>query len=251
MPVEDFIPWIVGSVLLLFLGYLLNGWRERDFERRRTNYHAKLEHFREINEGAMRLVNALTYFRTLLRRTWEVKPGDFQSALWDMIGFAALARDEETPLGTQVVEKIMRDLKEASLHDDDEGRESALRDWLDATLVSLAYLWVRVLVYHITRLNKIGWDVLLVAETPVVVATVNGLIDHMLKELSQIDEAEPGAGEITVDQIEKFQKRLTPFLEALLNAMRHEIQLTLAGPIERRRKKIRMIGTAMKDATTP
>ncbi len=77
MPVEDFIPLIVGSVLVLFLGYVLNGWRQRDFERRRTNYHAKLEHFREINEGAMRLANALAYFRTLLRRTWEVKPGDF------------------------------------------------------------------------------------------------------------------------------------------------------------------------------
>ncbi len=243
MAIEDFIPWIVGSVLLLLVGYLLNGWRERSFERKRTNYHAKLEHFRKINDAVMHLSNAAVYFRMLLERDWESGGEDLQ-AFWDMAWFASLARDEETPLGTQVVEKIVEDLKKASLHDDEDTRESAFRDWVDVTRVNLAIVWIRVLAFHFNRLSKVSMDVRLVAESPVVLLTVDNLAARVMEELGA--EAEDGAAvnSISPERVKEFQKRLSPAILALQDAMRHEIQITLAGPIERWRKRIRVIKKA-------
>ncbi len=250
MPVEDFIPWILGSVALLFVGYLLNGWRERSFERKRTNYHAKLEHFREIDDAVMHLSNVVVYFRMLLERDWESGGEDLQ-AFWDMAWFASLARDEETPLRTQVVEKIMEDLKKASLHDDEERRESAFRDWLEATLPSLAILWVRVLAFHFNRLTKLRMDVRLVAESPVVLLTVDNLAARVMEELGAEPEAGTTLDSISVERIKRFQKRLSPAILALQDSMRREIQITLAGPIERWRKRIRVVRVATGEAEKP
>src|SRR5437867_2282641 len=40
---------VAGSFVLAVVSYLLNGWSNRSFERRKTNYHAKLAAFQEMN----------------------------------------------------------------------------------------------------------------------------------------------------------------------------------------------------------
>ncbi len=221
MPIEDFIPWIVGSVLLLFLGYLLNGWRERSLERKKTNYKAKLGYFERVNEDLGHLRGVIIAFKIVANTAWEEM--ELEEATLELAYRAALARDEETSLGSTTMEANLEDLKIASAVEDKGERKTALQDWLTKVGMSLIVLYSRLLVHYLNRLNQTGADVYLIAETPAVIRDIQAIQEHAIAELQRAD-----ANIEELKRIEEIEGRIVPLVDQLRRSMRAEVQQTLA-----------------------
>ncbi len=180
----ELISGIVGSALLLLLGYLLNGWRERDLERRKTNYNAKLTHFEAANETLTYLSVSQDLFEQIL--LMDIRNPE----IWSLVGkFAAIAssvRQEEQVVGTDVAERILSDFKEATLSDAEE-REPELRNWLEANYPRLWMTALRLVTYHKNRLRQLGWNIELVSESQEVLQAVRNIVglveDRIEKQL--------------------------------------------------------------------
>jgi len=59
---ESVVIAVIGSACLAVLGYVANGWRERSFQRKKTNYEAKLAQFSEISHWLSIMREALMHF---------------------------------------------------------------------------------------------------------------------------------------------------------------------------------------------
>ena len=221
MPIEDFIPWIVGSFLLLFLGYLLNGWRERSLERKKTNYKAKLGYFERVNEDLGHLRGIIISFKIVVNTPWEKMK--LEEASLELAYRTALARDEETSLGSRTMEANLEDFKTASSVEDEGERKTALQNWMAKVGISLIVLYSRLLVHYLNRLNQTGADVYLIAETPAVIRDIQAIQKRAVAEVERTD--------VNIEElkrIEEIEGRILPLVDQLRRSMRAEVQQTLA-----------------------
>lgn len=227
MPIEDFIPWIVGSFLLLFLGYLLNGWRERSLERKKTNYKAKLGYFERVNEDLGHLRAVIISLKIVANTAWEkMKP---EEAALELAYRTALARDEETSLGSTTMEANLKDFNIASSVENEGERKTALQNWMPKVGMSLIVLYSRLLVHYLNRLNQTGADVYLIAETPAVIRDIQAIQKHAVAEVERTD--------VNIEElkrIEEIEGRILPLVDQLRRSMRAEVQQTLASFPEKR-----------------
>ncbi len=213
--------WILGSVLLLLIGYLLNGWRERSLERKKTNYKAKLGYFERVNEDVGHLRAVIISFKIVVNTAWE-EMGEEEAPL-ELAYRIALARDEETSLGSTTMEANLEDLKIASAVEDKEEKRAGLHHWLDKAKVNLTVLYARLLVHYLNRLNRTGADVYLIAETPAVIRDIQAIQKHAVAEVERTD--------VNIEElkrIEEIEGRILPLVDQLRRSMRAEVQQTLA-----------------------
>ena len=223
---------VAGSLGLAVVGYLLNGWRDRSFERRKTNYHAKLAAFREINVAIQGLSNAYLYLSWVSGVDWDREKRD------DKLGIAltlvALAREEEARLGTKVSQSLAEEFEKVAA-ESDERRQRAVADrWLEGTIPSLLFLWLRLLVFNLNSLGKASSDALLVAETPAVQNAIGALVQHVGDQLRSV-EATTNLKKPKLPDIEAIRKELSPLVWKLQMTMREDLLLTMLSTWGRRR----------------
>lgn len=220
---------IIGSTIAIILGYILNGWRERDFERRKTNYHSKLTAFMKINEAMWGLGSAYVYLRMMLSIAEE--PPEDEAALGETLMLAALSHDLEEPLGTSISHQIIDKLNSIGAIPNGKPQEDALTSWTLGARGGLIVLYVRVLLHHAGKLAKAGSDALLVAETPSVQEAVGKLLAHLEQKFNEIpltliNESRTGAGAEPYD-LKKITGEMTPLFDNLQSAMQDELSETM------------------------
>ena len=242
---------LAGSVVLAVVSYLLNGWRERSFERRKTNYHSKLTAFQQINTASQGLSNAYLYLRWLSSVDWEKR--DIDDSLPQAMMFVALAREEEAPLGTGVSQSLASEYEKIASETGERQKRAAAVRWTEGATQSLGILWVRLLTYHLNRLGKAGADALLVAETSAVQGAIGRLVNHVGTQLKSVEETADKRRPKLPD-IESLRKDLVPLVWTLQMAMRDELTLTMLSNWGRRRWVALRRRTAAKqpaDAKSP
>lgn len=222
---------VAASFVLAVVSYLLNGWRERSFERRKTNYHSKLAAFQQINTASQGLSSAYLYLRWLSSVDWEKE--DTDTALAQAVMFVALAREEEAPLGSGVSQGLATEFEKIGSKSGERRQRAAAEKWMEGATLSLVILWVRLLTYHLNRLAKAGADALLVAETPAVQNAIGKLVEHVSTQLKSVEEA-TGRRKPKLPDIESLRADLTPLLWTLQMAMRNELTLTMLSSWGRR-----------------
>ena len=111
----DLVGSILVSSIILAVGYFLNGHRQRQLEKRTTNYHAKLSASQKVNEAAVGLIGGSIGLRNLLALPWEKTPSEQE--IFEVAWQLALAREAERPLSTDIVEILSNEFKEASQED--------------------------------------------------------------------------------------------------------------------------------------
>ncbi len=217
---------LVGSIIIasfvLAVGYFLNGHRQRQLEKRTTNYHTKLSAFQKVNEAAVGLIGGLIGLRNLLALPWDKAPSDEE--IFEVAWQLALAREAERPLSTDIVEILSNEFKEASQVDGNEARSKALQEWTEATHVSLIFLYARVLAYHIDSLTLQASQADIVSDNDDVESALAGFQQRAMGYLGYAtDRSEKGtptveelANEIAV--LEKDRTRLKDAMWAELDA---------------------------------
>lgn len=228
---DSVILTIGGSAAALILGYVLNGWRERNFERRKTNYHSKLAAFKEINEAIWGLDNAYVYLRMVIDIAEH--PAETESTANEVLVYTSIARDLEVPLGTKTCEGVISDWNSIS-HKVPPAKESdkdEVLDWLVAAGMNLTILYLRALNYHFGKLIKASLDARLVAKTTLVEKAIEDLGKYLSKKLTEfplavVEEKQRPIPEEVFDFV-KIEAELDPLLEALQSAMHDELATTL------------------------
>jgi len=223
---------IIGSIIIAIIGYFANGWRERSFERRKTNYHMKLRAFREINDSSLDLINVYQYLRKLSAKNWEET--EFDQALQEILLLSVLAREVEAPVGTKVADKRAKDFEKIGSIFGSRRREKAAEGWIEGQIPSLFYLYIRVLAFHLNRLGKASADALLVAETPAVQIKIGKIVNHIQEQYDAIEsvtskeiEESDVDRKIRLIKIKEFDTVIGQLIINLQFAMRFELNLTM------------------------
>lgn len=229
--IDSVILAIAGSTVAIIVGYVLNGWRERDFERRKTNYHSKLAAFKEINEAIWGLGCAYVYLRMIF--DMAKRPSGNEAPIGEMLTLASLARDLENPLGTKTSECLIERWNSIGTQTRPPGRsdEDEVGDWLAGAGMSLTVLYGRVLNHHFGVLAKASLDASLVAETELVEEAIGDLGSYLTKKLNETflplftGVQEPVNEELL--NLKTIQKELDPLFQNLQSAMHDELAETL------------------------
>jgi len=223
---------IIGSIIIAIIGYFANGWRERSFERRKTNYHMKLRAFREINDSSLDLINVYQYLRKLSAKNWEET--EFDQALQEILLLSVLAREVEAPVGTKVADKRAKAFEKIGSIFGSRRREKAAEGWIEGQIPSLFYLYIRVLAFHLNRLGKASADALLVAETPAVQIEIGKIVNHIQEQYDAIEsvtskeiEESDVDRKIRLIKIKEFDTVIGQLIINLQFAMRFELNLTM------------------------
>ncbi len=236
MPNGELLTALAIATVSIIGAYLLNGWSERNLERRKTNYRAKLGHFEDANRILVRLFAVLIYARDILQE--DPDSTDSKVLVATIMTHAALARDEETVLDSDVAERILDDLKAVSMLKEDD-QEKGLDNWTRANYPGLVVLYLRLVTYHIHRFQSTIWNVQLVAETEQVLNGAASLIEMLLSGLHGLMEGPEPRGDKPQDRLKRvtsLEKDLRDLNIAFQRAMRHELELTLPPPRFPRKK---------------
>ena len=229
METDEIVITVVASVSVAVLGYVVNGWRERDFERRRTNYHSKLRTFKDINDAAMRILNLDAAIRLLIN-------GELADAhkneehFWQLMLLSSTAREIEAPLGTGVVASISEKFDAISSKWTRRGQEKATEQWVAGTIGSLILLYSRAMIHELTKLNKAEGDSLIVAETYEVRNAVGAVGRCLNKELNLKGGVEGSDAEGSTQP----SPELARLVLAMQLAMRMELRLSMRSWFGRR-----------------
>jgi hypothetical protein len=220
----DLVGSIIVSSLVLAISYFLNGYRQRQLEKRTTNYHTKLSAFQKVNEAAVGLIGGLIGLRNLLSTSWEDSPSEEQ--IFEVAWLMALAREAERPLGTSIAESLSEDLKKATLAEDDEIRKKALGEWAEATYVSLIVLYTRVLAFHIDDLTLQASQADIVSDNDDVESALAGFQERAMEYLGYLADR-TGKGTPTVEELANEIAVLDKEWRRLKVAMWAELDATL------------------------
>ncbi len=224
MPYGEFLPWILGSVLLLLLGYLLNGWRERSFERRKTNYHTKLKLFGRMNVAIVHAIIALSYFRQTVEA--GTKGEDDMQLLLKLKDFASWAATEDVERGSVLIQRLGETYPEfeGEIHGDVPTVPS---DRLQQMRTGLMSVWGYLLSSYMNEIKRHSWDVLSVGETSRIQTAVARLQTYLGKESDiqkivqgETEEERMGVFRTTEEELQKIN-------EELQASMRVEMGLTM------------------------
>ncbi len=228
----ELIAGIFGSAFLLLLGYLLNGWRERDLERRKTNYHAKLTHFEGVNESLLHLFESLQLFEQI--HLTDIRDPEIWQLVWKLAGIASSVRQEEQVVGTNVAERILSDFKEPTMAEAGE-QEPQLRNWVEANYPGLWLTGVRLVTHNKNRLKQLAWNIELVSESQEVFQAVGEMVSLVENRIEEqlLRPKMHGSEKKTL-----WRSVATELVEAnkrFQTAMRNELRRTLRAPLGRLR----------------
>lgn len=210
---------IIGAAFIAILGYFLNGWRERSFERKRTNYHSKLRAFREINQACQDLTAAYAYWREASQ--WDTEKADLQELVASIVVMSSFSQDLEKNLGTSICKSILDDYPKIR----DQTNTETTREWADDAVATIVLLTARLARHSADLLMRAGDDVFIVSEEKAVQHWITVIRKKMKKDLEDLPEV-PMKTLLTPD-FEEFLREITPCVTNLQDAMRHELNLTM------------------------
>ena len=224
MPNGEFLPWVLGSVALLLLGYLLNGWRERSFERRKTNYHTKLKLFGQMNAAIVHVFNTLIN----LRQTVEAgtKGESDMELLLKLKNFASSAATEDVDIGPLLTQRLEETYPE--LRGEIQGDVATIpRERLNLMKTGLVFVWAHLLSSYMNEVRRHSWDLLSVAETSRVHTTVTELLKYVRKASDIQRIAQEGPEGERVGIFRTTEEELQQINKELQDGMRLEMGLTM------------------------
>ena len=214
---------VVGAASIVILGYFLNGWRERSFERKRTNYHSKLRAFREINQACQDLTAAYAYWREASQ--WDTEKADLQELVASVVVMSSFSQDLEKNLGTSICRNILDDYRKIR----DQTNDEATREWADDAVATIVLLTARLARHSADLLMRAGDDAFIVSEEEAVQHWITVIRKKVKGDLQDLPEV-PMKTLLRPD-FAKFSREIAPYVTNLQDAMRHELNLTMLSSI--------------------
>jgi len=210
---------ILGSVALAVLAYWLNGMSERSLERRKVNYSSKLESFETVNSCIAIVEIAYSVTKELAAKILASdKPSIEQGSLHRLVVLSlTFPFPDELKHEKLKLEKAMDDLEKLNDLNPSKVRNIAIE-------VSRGFL--SILNYHIKNLESTHFGLVLVVDSDKV---ISAFLEYVSALTTGIDTMAHS------DDLKEKEKILNEHGEnvrnrrvALLLAMRHELDITMA-----------------------
>ncbi len=219
MPALEIVLSILGGAAVVLSGYLVNGRLQRHLQKATTNYHVKLEAYREVNRAAIGLINALVGLRNAfaIRRGNTLTEDDISDLSWQM----GVARESEALLETDVIDRMSEDLNRASLQQSEQLQERAA-----AARTELLNVYSRAFAHQRDTIELQLAQANLVSQSKSVNAAL-GRFEERVVQHSEYSTAHAGAGSPTMEELGIGIEELMNTWRLLTEAMRDELHEAL------------------------
>lgn len=205
------IATIIVPLTVPVAAYLLNSHAQREFEKRKTAYHGKLEAYKVMNAAMSRVFSNLVNLKAYLAPQWELETSEgLEDSLRQLFGILALAREDEREVGGSAIQetigtynKIVSDTAPES-----DKRSEALKEWALGAFLTLVLLRLRLIAHHADVFTRSYYDADILTDDDAVEKAAAALNSYLLNDLFQLSRH---ADKKMVGDDEAFQEFLKTF----------------------------------------